>query len=1425
MTDQRGFARTIAGTVDIGAVEMRESLVVTTLNDEDDGTTDPAAAGGEGTSLREAIGLASTMSSPQTITFAPGLTGTITLTLGQLLITNSMVIDGPGASLLSISGDQASRLLQIDGNPGCIFVTISGLSIVNGNAGGDGGGGIDVGDTTSGSTTSNVDLTLDSVDVSHNTAFDGGGIDENGLSDDPVYFAATNSTISNNTAESLGGGIYASNASITVANSTIAGNTAENGGGIYAVGTGTLGSAVLTNVTLATNNASTGAGVFGQGSSNPFPLTLENTIATDALAGTAETLLGGNLISGDALLGPLQDNGGPTPTMALLPTSPAIDAGVNSFAVDINDNPLTTDQRGFPRISGAVVDLGAYEVQQISLSPNALANGVNGNAYSQTITSTQPGDQPSWGSTTYAVTSGTPPPGLSLSTGGVLFGTPTAGGTFTFTATASDIAGFGVLAYTVTIAPDGTSLNLTATSAAPVFGQRETFTATVTNTSATATPTSGDGMVTFSDGTTPLGSATLSGSPATATLSTSALASGSHTITASYSGDANFVASGSAGVAVTVSPAPTSIGVSFASSTLGFGQTETLTASITTPAGDGTPTSGDGTVTFYDGTTVLGSATLSGSPAYATLTPASLALGKHIITASYSGDANFVASQSGPARLQLVVPATGLKDPSGVAMDSMGDAFIADFGNSRVVEVQADGTQTAVGSGLSFPTGVAVDGSGDVFIADVGNHRVVEVEADGTQTNIGSGLSDPTGVAVDALGDVFIADSGNNRVAEVNAVGVQTTVGSALSGPTGVAVDSAGDVFVADPNQNQVVELRSAVPLIIGPAPTSISVSASLTSLMFGHAETLTATVTTPAGAATPTSSDGTVTFYDGTTVLGTATLSGSPATATLTPAPLAVGSHTITASYSGDSHFAASSSGVESASVQSVVPAMGLKDPHGVAVDASGDVFIADTLNSQVVEVKADGTRTTVGSGLNEPVGVAVDASGDVFIADAFKTSVVEVKADGTQTTIGSGLSQPAGVAVDSTGEVFIADYGNSREVEVKADGTQTTIGSGLDLPFGVTADGSGDVFVTEMGTRQVVELKADGTQTTIGSGLLQPAGVAVDGSGDVFITDFGNNQVVEVKADGTHTIVDSGLLAPEGVAVDGSGDVFIADTDHDRIVKMTAGPPVTVTPAITSATFLTSDTTTRGNWISAYGTLGYNDLGSAVSNPTGATVTPAGQTLYTWATPSFSTTQALQVPPAGTSRIAAAWYSSTSFTIDVNVATGYSYNLELYFLDYDARGRAETVTLSTASTDTTLNSQSISNFASGEYLIWTISGNVLITITRTAGVNAVLSGLFFTGDAAPVILSTAAVSAAGASGGTGNGSSVQERVATTQIGVLSPAEQESPSPATSLAALDAVLSSGPIASLNDEAGTDHSHNGSVTTFPQASNVPALSD
>src|SRR5262249_31067337 len=149
----------------------------------------------------------------------------------------------------------------------------------------------------------------------------------------------------------------------------------------------------------------------------------------------------------------------------------------------------------------------------------------------------------------------------------------------------------------------------------------------------------------------------------------------------------------------------------------------------------------------------------------------------------------------------------------------------------------------------------------------------------------------------------------------------------------------------------------------------------SSATLVYGQSETLTATVTTPAGAPIPTSSDGTVTFYDGTTVLGTTTLSGSPATTTLSTTTFAAGPHTITARYSGDSAFAACLSGVEPTSMQTVLGATGLMFPESVAVDGQGDVFIADTDNNQIVELTPSGTQTAFTFYLNAvwvPLGVS---------------------------------------------------------------------------------------------------------------------------------------------------------------------------------------------------------------------------------------------------------------------------------------------------------------------------------------------------------------------------------------------------------------------------------------------------------------------
>ena len=293
-------------------------------------------------SLRDTIAAASP---GDTIDFS--VAGTITLTTGMLTIGKNLTITGPGASSLTISGNNSSTVFSISAGTA---VNISGLTVSNGNAGPDDGGGI----LNSGT------LTLTNVTISNNSAKGGGGIVNGGT------LTLTNVTISNNSAED-GGGIFNFD-TLTLTNVTISGNSATgNGGGIFS----NFGASTLTNVTISGNSAAgVGGGILNLVGAD---ISLRNTIVANSPSGgncsSSITSLGhnldsantcgftgtGDLINTDPHLGPLALNApGATETMALLAGSPAIDAA----------DPATfppTDQRGVARPQGAGPDIGAYE--------------------------------------------------------------------------------------------------------------------------------------------------------------------------------------------------------------------------------------------------------------------------------------------------------------------------------------------------------------------------------------------------------------------------------------------------------------------------------------------------------------------------------------------------------------------------------------------------------------------------------------------------------------------------------------------------------------------------------------------------------------------------------------------------------------------------------------------------------------------------------------------------------------------------------------------------------------------------------------------------------------------------------------------------------------------------------------------------------
>jgi len=364
-------------------------IVVSNLNDAGMG------------SLRQAVADANTAPGPDIITFQPGLAGTITLLTGQMVVTDAVDIQGPGANLITISGNNAFRMFVINDNKSQqINVAMSGLTLTHGFLSGGGGGAIAVLDEV---------LILSGMVITGNQILGGGGgIDiENG-----ALATIQNCTISGNSAPAVGGAIIVNNASsLTVRNSTISGNTGFLGGGIFVANGSTLvaenctisgnsapgsgggvafqgDTATIRNCTIAFNKADSddngggiGGGIFvglgsvslqssivghnsvGASGTKPdisgtvtatFSL-VENPTGTIFAAGSAATITGA-----DPRLGPLQNNGGVTATHALLAGSPAINAGSNT-------NALAADQRGpgFLRAAGASVDIGAFEVQSV----------------------------------------------------------------------------------------------------------------------------------------------------------------------------------------------------------------------------------------------------------------------------------------------------------------------------------------------------------------------------------------------------------------------------------------------------------------------------------------------------------------------------------------------------------------------------------------------------------------------------------------------------------------------------------------------------------------------------------------------------------------------------------------------------------------------------------------------------------------------------------------------------------------------------------------------------------------------------------------------------------------------------------------------------------------------------------------------------
>ncbi len=195
-------------------------------------------------------------------------------------------------------------------------------------------------------------------------------------------------------------------------------------------------------------------------------------------------------------------------------------------------------------------------------------------------------------------------------------------------------------------------------------------------------------------------------------------------------------------------------------------------------------------------------------------------------------------------------------------------------------------------------------------------------------------------------------------------------------------------------------------------------------------------------------------------------------------------------------------------------------------------------------------------------------------------------------------------------------------------------------------------------------------------------------------------------------------------------AGQIITATADYN--VESTSVFSNAVTVVTSTATFLGTDTTTEGAWRNAYGADGYDIAADTSAGnpkiPSYATLSVTGAQTYVWST-STTDPRALQ-NAAGTTHIASAWYSSSTLSFNVNLTDGKSHEVSLYAVDFDNHNRSEEVQVIDAATGTVLSTQTLSAFGAGDYLSWTISGNVVIKVTNlNPSANAVVSGIFFGG------------------------------------------------------------------------------------------------
>src|SRR5664280_1795155 len=626
-----------------------------------------------------------------------------------------------------------------------------------------------------------------------------------------------------------------------------------------------------------------------------------------------------------------------------------------------------------------------------------------------------------------------------------------------------------------------------------------------------------------------------------------------------------------------------------------------------------------------------------------------------------------LAGTSG-ADTDIVPRGARFDSPNNLAFDSSGNLYVADTGNDTIRKIgidpasgtvmvrtpagvalspgQTDGA--SVGSQFFAPNGIWVDASGNIYIADTGNNATRKIipgngnaavsTLAGQMTNQGSTdgwgtaarFKTPTGLTIDSAGNVYVADTGNATLRRITPAGMVSTLAgiAGVSGSTdssdstvatfyslwGLTIDKGGNLYGTDINEYTIRRITpdGKVITLAGQAGVTGSTDGTGTGALFNSPGAAAAYTDPGSGATTVYIAD------SGNSTIRQMTLStdasGNP-----------VG---VVTTFAGNATTAGSTDGTGTAAQ--------FFGPEGVAVDGSGNLFVADTSNETIRKITPAGVVTTLagsagtkgslnGSGtfaqFNLPHGLIVDGSGNIYVADTYNYVIRKIAPDGTVTTLagtagspghvdGTGgdarFNAPHSVVLDSAGNLYVSDTGNDTIRKVTPAGVVTTVagvpplrslgsadGPAQDARFaepnGVAVDKDGTVYVGDTYSATVRKIDPSGATTTIagtvgatgsGDGLgsaaqfWYPYGVAVDSDKNVYVADAFNSTIRKIDPTGTVTTLagmagqrgsldGTGSAAvfyqPTSVAVDSAKNVYVADSNNNTIRKITPAGAVT--------------------------------------------------------------------------------------------------------------------------------------------------------------------------------------------------------------------------------------------------------------------------